>query len=226
VGEETNALVLDFFAGSGSLGDAVVQRNRKEGTQLRYLLVQLPEVSENGEVARELSSVTRERMRRVRDEVRRAPATLDAPEGTSLDVGFRSYTLRASNFSLWDPSTSTTAGVVKQLEMSVEHVVTGADDDAMLTELLLKAGYQLTSPVDLVEFSGVPGFSVAEGALLVCLSKDLSIEAIEAMVELDPAMILVLDACFEGSDELKVNALQAVRARNQQSGSDIALRVV
>jgi hypothetical protein len=46
------------------------------------------------------------------------------------------------------------------------------------------------------------------------------------MVELDPAMILVLDAGFGGSDELKVNALQTVRARNQSAGGDIVLRVV
>jgi len=39
-------------------------------------------------------------------------------------------------------------------------------------------------------------------------------------------MILVLDAGFGGSDELKVNALQTVRARNQSSGSDVTLRVV
>ncbi len=46
------------------------------------------------------------------------------------------------------------------------------------------------------------------------------------MAERDPAMILVLDSGFGESDELKVNALQTVRARNQQSGSDITLRVV
>jgi len=95
-----------------------------------------------------------------------------------------------------------------------------------LTEILLKAGYPLTSPVDLVTFAGVPGYSVSDGALLVCLSDALTIEAFEAMVASEPAMILVLDAGFGGSDELKVNALQTVRARNQQSGSDIALRDV
>ncbi len=52
----------------------------------------------------------------------------------------------------------------------------------------------------------------------MCLSRELSIEAFEAMVELEPAMILVLDAGFGGNDELKVNALQTVRARNQQIG--------
>ena len=110
--------------------------------------------------------------------------------------------------------------------MSVDHVVDGVPEQSMLTELLLKAGYPLTSAVEVVSFGGVLGYSVSEGALLVCLSSELSIDAFEAMVELEPAMILVLDAGFGGNDELKVNALQTVRARNQQSGGDIALRVV
>ena len=110
--------------------------------------------------------------------------------------------------------------------MSVEHVTNGSTEQSMLAELLLKAGYALTAPVEEVDFAGVPGFSVAEDALLVCLSKELSIEAFEAMVECEPAMILVLDTGFGGSDELKVNALHTVRTRNQRSGSDIALRVV
>lgn len=96
----------------------------------------------------------------------------------------------------------------------------------MLTELLLKAGYPLTAPVTVLEVAGVAVHSVAENALLLCLSDSLSIEVFEAMVELDPAMILVLDAGFGGSDELKVNALQTVRARNQRTGSDLVLRVV
>ncbi len=96
----------------------------------------------------------------------------------------------------------------------------------MLVELLLKVGYPLTAPTEAMEFAGVPGYSVAEGALIVCLSKTLSVEVFEAVVELEPAMVVVLDAGFGGNDELKVNALQTVRAWNQRSGSDISMRVV
>ncbi len=60
----------------------------------------------------------------------------------------------------------------------------------------------------------------------MCLSNALTIEAFEVMVVLEPAMILALYFGFDGSDELKVNALQTVRAHNQRAGSDIALRVV
>jgi adenine-specific DNA-methyltransferase len=213
-------IVLDFFAGSGSTAHAVMAENDKDGERRRFLLVQLPEPIDSEQYPT-ISAITRQRVCAAGEELRREPKLEDAP----LDAGFRSYKLGASNFTVWD-SSATVDGLEKQLEMSVEHVIDGATDDAMLTELLLKAGYPLDSAVTPAEFAGTTGYSIADGALLVCLSRALSIGTFEVMAELEPAMILVLDAGFGDSDELKVNALQTVRARNQQSGSDIALRVV
>jgi adenine-specific DNA-methyltransferase len=204
----------------------VTQYNAREGTQLRYLLVQLPEVPDDGERARELSSITRDRMRRVGREALDAPDRLPTRDLEASDYGFRAYRLCASNFSVWDSSTATPADLSEQLLLSVDHIVAGSSEEAILTELLLKAGYPLTSAIDEVEFGGVLGYSVADSALIVCLSTALTIQVFEAMVEHEPAMILILDAGFGGSDELKVNALQTVRARNQSSISDITLRVV
>lgn len=208
-------LVLDFFAGAGSTGHGVVLQNRKDGGDRRCLQVQLPELTgESGDET--LADVLRRRMTAVRAESAQS----------QTDAGYRSYRLSSSNFSIWDATTVDSTRVEKQLALSVEHVVEGSSVKSMLAELLLKAGYQLTSSIQEVDFAGVPGFAVAEGALVVCLSEHLTIESFEAMVKLEPSMILVLDKGFEGNDELKVNALQTVRARNQQSGSDIALRVV
>jgi adenine-specific DNA-methyltransferase len=213
-------LVLDFFAGSGSTAHAVMAENDKDGERRRFILVQLPEPVDN-ERYPTISAITRARVRVAGEDLRRSPKLSDRP----TDAGFQSYRLAASNFTVWD-SSGTVDELERQLELSVEHVTDGATELSMLTELLLKAGYPLSSPVGAVDFAGVAGFSVAEGALIVCLSMSLSIEVFEAMVEAEPAMILVLDAGFGGNDELKVNALQTVRARNQSSGSDIALRVV
>jgi adenine-specific DNA-methyltransferase len=214
-------LVMDFFAGSGSLGHALIDYNADNGTACRYLMVQLPEPTEGlAEAYPTLAAITRERMRAVAGLHRGRQASLGAP---APDVGFRAFRLSSSNFRVWD---TTADELEEQLELSVEHVAEGATEASMLTELLLKAGYLLASPVEMLDLAGVPAYSVADGALIVCLSKTLSIDAFEAMVEREPAMILVLDAGFGGSDELKVNALQTVRARNQSTGSDITLRVV
>jgi adenine-specific DNA-methyltransferase len=211
---------LDCFAGSGTTGHAVVEANAADGGERRYILVQLPEPLERDDFPT-IAALTRERMRKVGDEVSATP-----PLAGPTDIGFRSYRLQASNFNVWDAQISNAGEVEEQLLMAVEHIGSQATDDAILAELLLKAGYPLTSPTEKVAFAGVSGYSVAEGALLVCLSRELTIEVFEAMVALEPAMILVLDTGFGGNDELKVNALQTVRARNHQTGSDIALRVV
>lgn len=208
-------LVVDFFAGSGTLAQACLQLASQLNADIQYLLVQLPEP-----IDEDSSSISRLMMERVR----RAGKELAA---TNVDTGFRAYELCRSNFTVWDgTSGADDSRIGQQLTMAVDHVREDSTKQGTLIELLLKAGYPLTSPVEQVTFAGVPGYSVSGGALLVCLSEALTIEAFEAMVETEPAMILVLDAGFGGSDELKVNALQTVRARNQRSGSDIALRVV
>lgn len=216
-------IVLDFFAGSAATGHAVVDQNAADGGRRSYILVQLPEPVVNSEQFSTISAITRERMRRVASASNR-----DTPQlmSTETDRGFRAFALRESNFTVWDGVNRNGEDLSTQLSLSVEHLAPNASTDAMITELLLKAGFTLTAPSSTVDFAGAVGTSVADGTLLICLSKELSIEAFEAMVELDPSMILVLDAGFGGNDELKVNALQTVRARNQQSGSDIALRVV
>jgi adenine-specific DNA-methyltransferase len=215
-------IVLDFFAGSGTTGHAVMEQNLADGGARRYVLVQLPEPVADAD-SRTVADITRARVRRASEQIGRQPPTLDrAP----VDLGFRSYALRASNFRLWESESTDPASVAEQLDMAVEHITAGATEDTILAELLLKAGYPLTSNTSAVDLEGTQGYSIANGALLVCLSKELAIQAFEAMAEREPAMILVLDAGFGGDDQLKVNALQTVRARNQQSGSDIALRVV
>lgn len=217
-------LVLDFFAGSGSIGHALVDYNHDNGSACRYILVQLPEPADGlGDKYPTLAAITRQRMVAVKQAHDKRPLVLGEP---LVDAGFRALRLTPSNFAVWPSEASSPEVVEQQLTLAVDNLGPEATERSILIELLLKAGYPLTSAVEELSFAGVPGYSVADGALLVCLAPALTIEAFEAMAEREPAMILVLDAGFGGNDELKVNALQTVRARNQQAGSDIALRVV
>jgi len=218
------ALVLDFFAGSGSTGDAVMRLNCEDDGNRRFIMVQLPEPTGDSDMPT-IASMVRTRITAAAQRLKSAPSAL--LDSTERDLGFRAFRLSTSNFAVWDPSAKDPEEVAEQLELAAAHQVSAsASEQAILVELLLKAGYTLTSPAELAEFGGVAGYSIDQGALIVCLAPQLTIEAFEAMAECDPAMILVLDSGFGGSDELKVNALQTVRARKQQSGSDITLRVV
>ena len=217
-------IVVDFFAGSGSTGEAVMRLNLEDGGNRRFLMVQLPE--ETGDTAMPtIAAMVRRRIKAAADQLRTSPSSLDAPDADP-DLGFKALRLEASNFSIWESESMDAETLKDQLELAVEHVREGSTESAILYELLLKAGYPLTALVERTDFAAVESYSISDGALLICLSEKLTIEGFEAMAEADPGMILVLDAGFGGSDELKVNALQTVRARNRQRGSDIALRVV
>lgn len=210
-------IVLDFFAGSGTTGHAVMATNLADGGKRQFILIQLPEAT-GLEDWPTISSVTRERVRAT-SKALKASDPMKLAEATT---GFRAYKLEASQFKVWDSRVRPLEEIDAQLTMAMDHVVADATEESMLTELLLKAGYTLTAPVSVVDFAGLRGFSVADASLIVCVSRDLTIETFEAMAEHDPAMVLVLDSGFGESDELKVNALQTVRAR----GGDITLRVV
>jgi adenine-specific DNA-methyltransferase len=221
IGCSEDGLILDFFAGSGTTGQAAMEANAKDGGRRRYILVQLPEPTDRADLPT-IAALMRQRLRAAGSEIAKAPSLTGA-----TDTGFRSYRLEPSNFSVWSSAPAQPEAIAQQLALAAtSHVSTTATEASMLVELLLKAGYLLTAPVEQVDFARVAGYSIGEGALFVCLTSQLTIEAFEAMAERDPAMILVLDSGFGGSDELKVNALQTVRARKQWSGTDIALRVV
>ncbi len=213
-------LVLDFFSGSGTLGQAVLEENALDGGARRFILVQLPEKTEASSTE-SIADVTRGRIRWAGQRIEAAPQRLGAGE---TDTGFRAMRLSTSNFSVWNSESSGADGEA-QLSLAAEHLAPESTEASMLAELLLKAGFELTVPVDRLNVAGVPVHSVAGGELLVCLGRELSVELFEQMVALGPSLIVVLDAGF-GSDELKVNALQTVRAHNRATGSDMSLRVV
>lgn len=112
------------------------------------------------------------------------------------------------------------------MRLFADGLVEGSGADGIVAELLLKAGFELTEPIAELEVGDVVAHGVAESQLLIVSEGLLTIETIEHLVGLEPALILVLDRCFGDDDELKVNALQTVRAANQGGGLNVSLKVV
>lgn len=107
-----------------------------------------------------------------------------------------------------------------------DNTVEGRSEEDILTELLLKSGFPLTARVDRLRLTDKTVFSVANGALLLSLDEHITIDLVEKMAQLDPQMIICLDEGFRGNDQLKVNAVQTVNARNRNAETDIVFRVV
>ncbi len=225
IGSDKDSLIVDFFAGSGTTGHAVLKQNEEDGGNRRFIMIQLPEPTEGKYPT--ISELTRERMRRASTAISlENTSKFDLERIEPLDVGFRSYKLAESNFTPWSGDSGDIPSVSRQIEMFTENILPDRSPEDLLTEILLKSGYELTTPVEWLTLAGNNVASVAEGALLVCLDASISLDAIEAMAARDPGQIVCLEAGFEGDDARKVNALQLIRSRARSEDTTIAFKVV
>ncbi|MGH8610120.1 MAG: site-specific DNA-methyltransferase [Gammaproteobacteria bacterium] len=213
-------LVLDFFAGSGPVGHAVIDQNREDGGNRRFILVQLPEPLPRPEKQlRTIADITKERVRRVIKKLNDEDAgKLDLENRSKQDRGFRVFKLAESNFKPWNAEVPKDAeGLVRQLEMHIDHIREGRPAEDILYEILLKSGFPLTTPVDSLSLAGKSVHSVASGALLICLERKLTLELIRAMAEQKPERVVCLDQGFAGNDRLKANAVQIFKTKGVTS---------
>lgn len=213
-----DALVLDFFAGSGTFGQAVLEQNNMDGGSRRFVLVQLPEStgveSEAGRMGlASIAAITRERVKRTLSGLNEGSAGLFSGHPRSaVCTGFRAFELAESNLLSWSPSGSTDASsLVKQLEIHVDHIRGGRTAEDLLFEVLLRSGYPPTSAVEILELKSGPVFSVAGGIFLICLERRISLDLLREVAARRPGRFVCLDAAFENDDARKANAGQILR---------------
>ena len=207
-------VVLDFFAGSGSTGHAVLDLNREDGGNRRFILVQLPELT-GREDYHTITDICKERVRRVIKKMNEEDAEkLDLAAGKKQDRGFRVFKLAESNFRSWEAEKPRDGeALAKQLEMHVDHIRDGRTAADLLYEILLKSGFPLGTSVETPTLASRTVHSVAGGALLVCLERELTLELIRAVADRTPERVVCLDAGFAGNDQLKANAVQIFRTK-------------
>lgn len=223
VGGSRDALVLDFFAGSGSTAHAVLDLNKGDGGNRKFIMVQLPEPCHEKSEAykagyKTIADIGKERIRRVIQKIEKAQeGQLDLDAGKQKqDLGFKVFKLSESNFNTWQGDGTNPAKLQEQLEMHVNHVDPKATPEDILYELLLKAGFPLTTKVEKISISGKSAYSIAEGALIICLDSDLSKETLQAIAKLKPVQCICLDAVFRENDQLKTNAVQTMQEAKVQ----------
>ncbi len=220
-----NDIILDFFAGSGTTAHAIFDYsllNKKRN----FITVQLPEIIEpKTEQAvnaislgyTKITELTKERIRRAAEKIKiEAELNTDllTEKKARLDLGFRVFKLQKSNFSVWDSSFTTDADqIALQLDQHVDHISPEAEQQAILFELLLKAGFELTTPIETLTLADKTVYSIAEGALLICLEKQLTLEVMHAIADLEPSRVIVLDEGFQNNDQLKTNASLTLKSK-------------
>jgi len=208
-------IALDFFAGSGTFAQAILEANGVDGGNRQFILVQLPEPTGHVDYPT-IADITKERVRRVikrlNETDQAASPDLFDRDGKTADRGFRVFKLSESNFNTWDATASTDdKALAQQLELHVDHIRPGRSDNDLLFEILMKSGYPLTTSVESITVEGKRVFAVGGGALLVCLDRDLTLELIRALAARKPSRVVCLDAGFADNDQLKTNAVQTFK---------------
>ena len=226
-------LVLDFFAGSGTTAHSVLELNNQDAGNRKFILVQLPEPLDPADKdqkaaanfcdsldrPRNIAEVTKERVRRVIQKLsREEQATLPDENSYKQDRGFKVFKLAESNFKPWTAQLPHDAlALEKQLDLHVEHIREGRTADDLLYELLFKSGFPLATPVETFKLADKTVYSVAEGALFICLDRELTLDLIRAMAEKKPERVVCLDEGFAGNDQLKANAVQIFKTKGVTS---------
>jgi len=205
----TEDVVLDFFAGSGTTGQAVLELNKEDGGNRRFILVQLPEQTEIKQFPT-IATITRERVRRVIAKMNEADAgKLDVADSASQDRGFKALRLAASNFKIWDDEggDSDADTVAAQLELFANNLLPDAAPEDILFEILLKAGYDLNVSREEIVIAGQSVYAIAGEAMLICLERQITREALAGMIARKPQGVVCLDEAFHGDDALLTNTL-------------------
>lgn len=165
-----DAIVMDFFAGSGATGHATWEQNAEDGGTRRYVLVQLPEPVGKQSIA----DLTKERLRRAGTKVK-----ADNPDWGG-DVGFRVFKLDTSNIRAWNPKPDDLTAALFDHQ---EHLLEGRSEADVLYELLLKLGLDLCVPIEQRNIEGLHVHAIGGGVLLACLAETITREQIEALAQ-------------------------------------------
>lgn len=199
-----NDIIFDFFSGSATTAQAVMEQNAEDGGRRKYILVQVEEKCDpDGEAYKAgfqtVCEIGKERIRRAGRKIKEA-AGLDAP--ADLDIGFRCLRLSESNMEnvYYAPEDT------KQEDLFhlVDNVKPDRTPEDLLFQVMLDLGVLLSSSIEVKEMAGKKVFNVAEGFLLACFDHDVTEETVKAIAQRKPCYAVFRDSSMD-SDSVAAN---------------------
>lgn len=209
-----NDIIMDFFSGSGTTAQAVMQLNLDNNINNNFIMVQLPEKIEKRKDDLNLNyenicEIGKERIRRSGDKI--VSENKDKIGIENLDIGFKVFKLDSSNLKSWDSSKD-------DLENNLLSMATNLKKDRsnkdLLYEILLKSGIELTAKIEEIKVGYNTLYNIGCGALLVCLDDKITQDVIDEIPKhKSPYMetkVIFKEAGFM-SDAAKINAIQNLK---------------
>lgn len=207
ISTKNNDIILDFFAGSCTTGHAVMELNKEDGGNRKFICIQMPEKTDKKSEAykqgyEKISDIGAERLRRagnrIKEEIEKTRN--ENIENKDIDTGFKYYRLTPSHFKVWQNDINENE-LGKQLDAFIDATKEGSVEEEMLYELILKSGFSLTTPI---EKNGKGFYYIKEWQTCIAL-ENFNKEIIETIFELKPKEVITLDKFFENNDSLLSN---------------------
>ncbi|MBQ6855243.1 MAG: site-specific DNA-methyltransferase [Alphaproteobacteria bacterium] len=192
-------IILDFFSGSATTAHAVMQLNAEDGGKRQFIMVQLPEVTDEKSEAfkagyKNICEIGKERIRRAGAKIKE--------QNADVDVGFKVLKLDTSNLVKWDDTPVSETDVLRErFDSVVKTLKFDRSELDVVYEVMLKLGIPVTYKVAPIDINGRKVYSIGEdGLVLVCLDGSnggITPEDISAMCDLTPAKIVAAEEAFK-----------------------------
>ncbi len=212
-----DGIILDFFSGSATTAHAVMQLNAEDGGNRKFIMVQLPEPTDEKSEAykagyKNICEIGKERIRRAGEKIKEE--NKDKENIENLDIGFKVLKLDTSNIRKWQPDYD---NLEQSLMDYVDNFVEGRTEFDIVYEIMLKYGLDLTYPVDEFTIAGKKVYSIGYGMLMICLDNEITTEVAKGILtkikELSPesSRVVFKDNGFK-SDSNKTNIKEILKS--------------
>lgn len=197
-----DCIVMDFFSGSGSFAQAVIQLNAEDGSNRKFIMVQLPEKCDEKSEAykagyKTICDIGKERIRRAGKKIKE-----ETPSAANLDIGFRMLKLDSSNMKdvYYKPS-DYSQNLLDSFENNIKEDRTPLD---LLFQVMLDLGKPLSAKIEEKEIASKHVFIVDDNDLIACFDKDVTEETVIAIAKLKPLYAVLRDSGLS-SDSVGAN---------------------
>lgn len=205
-----NDLILDFFAGSATTAHAVMKLNAEDGGNRKFIMVQLPEATDEKSEAykagyKNIAEISKERIRRAGKQILESD---NINENWNRDIGFRVLKTDESNMKdvFYKPQELNQS----QLFDQVDNVKEDRNAEDLLFQIMLDWGLELSLPIHIETIQGKEVYFVAEDALIACFDQDITEELVKELANKQPMRLLFRDNYYANND-VKINAGQLVK---------------
>jgi len=201
-------IILDFFSGSGTIAQAVMEYNVENNTNIKFICIQLPELIEEKSEAykdgyKNICEIGKERIRLAGKKILEEKGdqiAIGDEEKKPLDIGFKVFKLDTSNLKLWDATPITGDNQLEIFTERMNSMIDSIKDDRtdmdVVCEVMLKMGVPLDIPVQYIEVNGKVVYIVGDFLLMIALFDNITAEDIDGMAAYAPAKIICAEQGF------------------------------